>query len=216
MKPVIYFDIETGPLPEDQIRIPPFDPSEVKLGNVKDPAKIEAKLKAAEANHRQSIIDNAALDALTGQVLLIAYEVRGEAPVAIHGKPESEILKEFWDLVTRFDRCPFIIGFNIKGFDLPFLVRRSWALGVTVPGWIRQGRFWHDFILDVREMWQLGDSRAKGSLEAVSQHLGLGGKTGDGALFYKLYAKDPVAAVAYALRDVELVHLIHQRIAGGF
>ena len=140
MKPVIYFDIETGPLPEDQIRIPPFDPAEVKLGNVKDPAKIEAKLKAAEANHRQSIIDNAALDALTGQVLMIAYHVRGEAAsVAIHGKPEAEILTEWWALVTRFDRCPFVIGFNIKGFDLPFLVRRSWALGVVVPGWIRQG-----------------------------------------------------------------------------
>ena len=34
----IIFDIETGPLPETELAalLPPFDPNEVKVGNIKD------------------------------------------------------------------------------------------------------------------------------------------------------------------------------------
>jgi hypothetical protein len=40
------FDIETGPLPLEQLEaaLPPFDAAEVKTGNLKDPALIAAKL----------------------------------------------------------------------------------------------------------------------------------------------------------------------------
>jgi hypothetical protein len=219
MKPIIYFDIETGPLPEDQIRIPPFEPAEVKLGNIKDPAKIAAKIAAAESNHRASVIDNAALDPLTGQVLLIAYRLKGEDPtmLVVGGKDdEAWLLRSWWHLVCQFDRIPLLIGFNVKPFDLPFLIRRSWALGVPVPGWLRNGRYWNDAIIDLREVWQLGDNRARGSLESVSQHLGLGGKSGDGALFYKVFAEDREAAINYALRDLALTEGVHLKLCGGF
>ncbi len=63
----IVFDIETGPLPESELvaLVPPFDPAEVKTGNIKDPEKIAAKIAEAEANHRCDFFDKAALDPLT-------------------------------------------------------------------------------------------------------------------------------------------------------
>jgi hypothetical protein len=59
---MIVFDIETGPLPSDEIRAnsapfvpapPPgdFDPSAVKLGNLKDEAKIAAKINDAREEY---------------------------------------------------------------------------------------------------------------------------------------------------------------------
>ena len=69
----IVFDVETGPLAESELSalLPPFDPAEVKTGNLKDPAKIAEKIAEAEANHRRDFFDKAALDPLTGRVIAI-------------------------------------------------------------------------------------------------------------------------------------------------
>lgn len=59
----IVFDIETAPLPEEQIAsmIPPFDEAEVKVGNIKDPALIAEKIAKAKEKHISDFIDKAAL-----------------------------------------------------------------------------------------------------------------------------------------------------------
>src|SRR5476651_2330269 len=69
----IVFDLETGPLAESELSalLPPFDPADVKTGNLKDPAKIAEKIAEAEANHKRDFIERAALDPLTGRVLAI-------------------------------------------------------------------------------------------------------------------------------------------------
>jgi hypothetical protein len=67
--PTIIFDIETGPLPLSELNIPPFNPADVKLGNVKNPDLIAERIQKAEENHTADFIKNAALDALSGQTL---------------------------------------------------------------------------------------------------------------------------------------------------
>src|SRR5262245_13453189 len=69
----IIFDVETGPLADSELSalLPPFDPAEVKTGNLKDPSKIAEKIAEAEANHRRDFFDKAALDPLTGRVVAI-------------------------------------------------------------------------------------------------------------------------------------------------
>jgi len=71
---MITCDIETGPLPEDVILsvLPPFDPEDVKLGNLKDPVKVAAKIDEARENHAAKFIEKAALSPLTGEVLVSA------------------------------------------------------------------------------------------------------------------------------------------------
>ena len=82
----IVFDVETGPLAESELSalLPPFDPAEVRTGNLKDPAKIAEKIAEAEANHRREFFDRAALDPLTGRVvaigMLVFPEIRGQRP----------------------------------------------------------------------------------------------------------------------------------------
>ena len=208
--PRIYFDIETGPLPLSELVIPPFDPSQVKLGNIKNPDIIAEKIQRAEENHVSDYIRNAALDAISGQVLCIGYRIEHEAPAVLCADADGEkaILLQFWALLDSFERKPQLIGFNTKPFDLPFLIKRSWKHRVTVPYWLRNGRYWNDLIVDLRESWQLGDNRAHGSLAAISRHLGLGDKAGNGAMFSELFKTNRQAALDYCLRDVELTQKV--------
>ena len=226
--PINTFDIETGPLAESELStlLPPFDPAEVKTGNLKDPAKIMEKIAEAEANHRRDFFDKAALDPITGRVVAIGVLADGhqadghqtdshhegcqrdyaEGEFFIIGhEDEARTLTEFWKLVRgEMGRINPLIGFNIFNFDLPFLIKRSWKLRVPVPFGLRRGRYWSDQICDLRECWQLGDRQAKGSLDAIARHLGVGCKNGDGKAFAELWATDRAKAEAYLRNDVEL------------
>ena len=164
--PTIIFDIETGPLPLSELHIPPFNPADVKLGNTKDPDKIADKIQAAEANHANDYIRSAALDALSGQVLCIGYRKQDQETAVLSAGADGEaaMLRQWWALLNYYERTPRLVGFNIKAFDLPFLIKRSWKHRITPPYWLRQGRYWNDLVVDLREVWQLGDSRAHGSL----------------------------------------------------
>ena len=208
--PTVIFDIETGPLPSQELVIPPFDPKEVKLGNIKNPDLIAEKIQKAEETHVADYIRNAALDAISGQVLCIGYRIEHDQPAVLCSDADGEIamLRQWWAALNDFERQPKLIGFNIKAFDLPFLIRRSWRHRLTVPYWLRQGRYWNDLIVDLREVWQLGDSRAHGSLAAISRHLGLGDKAGNGAMFSELWNTDRQAAVNYCLRDVQITQQV--------
>jgi len=103
--PRIYFDIETGPLPIAELVIPPFDPSQVKLGNIKNPDIIAEKIQRAEENHVSDYIKHAALDALSGQVLCIGYRVEHEQPAVLCADADGEkaMLLQFWELEAPGD-----------------------------------------------------------------------------------------------------------------
>jgi predicted PolB exonuclease-like 3'-5' exonuclease len=206
----IYFDIETGPMPLSELVIPPFVASDVKLGNIKNPDLIAEKIQRAEETHVSDYIRGAALDALSGQILCIGYRIEHETPSVLccDADGEAEMLRQWWQLISSMERQPSLIGFNVKPFDLPFLIKRSWKHRITPPYWIRQGRYWSELVVDLREVWQLGDSRAHGSLGAISRHLGLGDKAGNGAMFSELFKTDREAAINYCLRDVELTQKV--------
>jgi len=208
--PTIIFDIETGALPFGELAIPAFNPADVKLGNTKDPDKIAERIRQAEENHVTDYIKNAALDALSGQVLCVGYRLERDEPAILSSDADGEaaMLRQWWELLNTWERQPRLIGFNIKAFDLPFLIKRSWKHRITVPYWIRHGRYWNDLIVDLREVWQLGDNRAHGSLGAISRHLGLGEKTGNGADFANLWKTNRQAAIDYCLQDVKLTQQV--------
>jgi len=204
----IIFDVETGPLAESELvaMMPAFDPAEVKCGNLKDPAKIAEKLAEAEANHRRDFFDKAALDPLTGRVVAIGMlDIETDKFFIIGHDDEARTLTEFW-AATRGEmgRNNPLIGFNIHSFDLPFLIRRSWKHRVTVPFGIRRGRYWSDQVCDLRDCWQLGDRQARGSLDTIARHLGVGAKNGDGKAFAELWQSDRPKAEAYLRNDIEL------------
>lgn len=210
-----YFDIETAPLPDDQLeRVKPIFEAPA---NYKDPEKIKANIAEQEAAWR----DRAALDATTGRVLCIGV-LDGEIFDCIDGfeaNNEARGLKNFWMWLDTMQLALShnVVGFAIFHFDLPFLLRRSWVHGVQVPMIVRRSsrwQPWHENIQDMAELWQCGNREQRVSLDTLAKTLGVGAKNGDGKDFAKLYATDKDAAFAYLRNDLNLTRDCWQRITG--
>jgi len=220
---VIIFDIETGPLPDDHLQkmLPDFDPDKavpdpgkfeaasVKTGNLgaekaaekiakakDDHAKAvknrKAKVEKAREEHFAKFKEKAALSPLYGQVLAIGIldDMENRSYITQSALDDEDIvIKTFWSTMTSKN-----IGHNIHGFDLPFLVRRSWANDIAVPQkTIENYRFWHHGYVDLMQVWQLGNRQEYVSLDTLCKFFGIPGKPDDvgGADFARLFNGTP-------------------------
>ena len=202
----VVFDIETGALPDEQIKqiAPAFKESSVLTGNLGLEKSLE-KIKAARERHLLSIIDKAALHAEYGEVLAIGIEAEGQTTILTGD--EANILKQFWDRADADCRQGLIswVGFNILSFDLPFLFRRSLINGVSIPHGLQPvTRYWPTFFRDLMDTWKAGDWKALISLDRFCKACGQPGKSGDGKHFKELFEEDQDAAVAYLENDLKI------------
>lgn len=225
---MIVFDIETGPLPLDSIRhlmpefvdyVGEFDPASVKCGNLKDAAKIKEKVDAARAAHQglqasqpfrkaaheSQFLERAALSPGTGCVRAIGFLEEGKSHLHCDDeRTEIDLLIRFWS-VFQHTAGP-MVGHNIFGFDLPFLVRRSYLLDVDVPTSVRKGRYWSPVFIDTMDVWSCGAARDYIKLDDLAKVCGLDGKLEgvNGANFSGLLETDPEKAKEYLKRDLEV------------
>ena len=196
----IVFDIETAGIRDKALELaepfrnfeplPPFDPKAVKVGNLKNPDKIAEKIREAEEEYPQrvkeheeayekakleyqaKVVSKAALNALCGRV--VAIGIKTESEETILSGEEADILKKFWEFYgTHGDN---FVGWNIAGFDVPFLVRRSWMRGVQFPTSIYNGRFLSVDFIDLMEKFACGEYGYKLSLDNAAKFFGVPGK----------------------------------------
>lgn len=225
------FDIETGPRDWSEIegfwKAPEkpgvFDPNSVKYGNTKDAAKRAAKLEEAKLAHaalvadfdaeieksKQELLGKAALSPVTGRVLAIGYLDKQCDIDGLTGEnTEAAILETFWEYYgTALANRDRLVGFNIYGFDLPFIVRRSWLLGVDVPSdVIRDNRYWNKVFIDLMQVWGCGNYGERISLDNLCQFFGGPRKNGDGAEFSKLWLNPETRqqAIEYLANDLRM------------
>ena len=193
----IIMDIETGPLDISQLTalIPEFKPD----SRLKDPEKIKLDLESK----KQDWLSEAALHANTGQILAIGI-LHGIDWRILHSKPETDIINEFWDRFEHSVGASFI-GHYIKGFDVPFIMRRSWLLGIKIPFGVINGRYLSPRFIDTMEVWSCGVFKETISLDNLSKACGLKGKNGDGKDFSKLFETDKDKALEYLANDLKLV-----------
>jgi hypothetical protein len=237
----LVFDFETGPQDDEPLKLmlpefvpddPPglFDESLVKVGNLKDPAKIKDKMDKAREEHAASVANyssdvakarashwddfksKAALSASTGRLVAIGLLYpSGTAIIDCDGDREEDGLRAFWKHVEMClqDSIP-MIGFNSNYFDMPFAIRRSWILGVPIPTGVRVGRFFNPLFIDLMRVWAL-DGRDMVSLDTLAKAFGLPAKVKEvdgvavsGATFYHLWRSNRVVAEKYLARDLEI------------
>jgi len=196
----IVFDIETGP--RSRAELSEIAPTFEAPANWKDPEKIRACIAEKEADWFQS----AALSAVTGRVLAIGYLDAATEELGFFATgDEAADLAAFWRLVAPAGYLPApIVGFNSNRFDLPFLIRRSWRLGVPVPSAFTRGRFLPSECVDILDTWKCGVREDSISLDTLARYLGVGRKTGSGADFAGLWATDPSGALACLANDLRL------------
>ena len=94
----LYFDIETGPAPDEHLEwiAPDFDEREVKTGNLGVEKALE-KIQAARSSHLSRIRQKAALHAEYGQIKAIAY-IHEDGTEEFDVGDEKGLVSRFWEL----------------------------------------------------------------------------------------------------------------------
>lgn len=204
------FDIETGPRPEAEI---------IDLApDFKAPANYKNKEKIAAAidEQKQEWLSRAALSAVTGKVLAVGWYQDGETTI-LGEDDEAETLRKTWTLIEDAARDRrAVIGFNSNRFDIPFLTRRSWALGVDVPSGLYGARGYvnHTVFVDIMDEWACGDRQATVKLDTLAKFLGCGAKNGSGAEFAGLWESDRAKAIEYLRNDILMTVRVAARLVG--
>jgi hypothetical protein len=203
----------------------PFDPSSVKPGNRKGEKLVEfmdearerhrqdellyekrctEAIKAAKVQYKSQALEKAALCATTCRILVSGFLDHGQHVLIEGERSEPSILHKTWSMLAA---AKVVVGFNILGFDLPVMFRRSKILGVPIPPDMlhrRGGRiFWDERFIDLLEIWRAG-TREWIDLGKLARALGVGDKNGSGGEFAELYATDRAAALEYARNDLNL------------
>lgn len=80
---------------------------------------------------------------------------------SFYGEDEKTIVEEFMTTASKiFANYPKMnfVGHNIKGFDLPFLIKRAIIHGIRVPQqfWLQKQKPWENCLLDTYEIWKFG------------------------------------------------------------
>ena len=186
-----------------------FDQSQVKLGNLKDPEKIAKKLleaelgwpafrAKAEAAHIGAFKSMCSLSALTGKIACISYAIDGASWVEIDGSSidpddvaakrdiieedfpsETALLKSFWEQWNKYE---WMIGFASKGFDLPFIIQRSWINKIPIGiNPVEKDNPKHIDLMNVWRQWawrpkESDETRVKENLENICAVFGIEGK----------------------------------------
>jgi predicted PolB exonuclease-like 3'-5' exonuclease len=214
MKEIFVFDLESGPVSPELLQ--QLKPKFTANKTLKDPDKIKADIEAKEREY----IERAALDATTAQVLAIGM-TSGLDTVSIlfqqdmdgDRNKEVQLLSRFWLwLRGHLGEGNKVVGFAIKHFDLPMLLRRSFINGVAVPNIIQRGRYWNDNIIDLQELWCAGNREQTINLDRLSKVLGVGAKNGSGADFANLLATDKKLAIEYLTNDLSLTRKCAEKI----
>ena len=226
---ICVFDIETGPLPDEEIaRIaPPFNEDKVKVGNLGLEKQL-AKVKEARENHLAKIKNKAALNGEYGRVLACGF-AQGDATewVSVNeveslfiaeetDKAEAALLKKIWARLgkARESHC-LLVGHNSNAFDLPHLLRRSFILHVR-PLWeiVPNRRYFPDFCVDLMDAWRMGDydPEKRIGLDRLAKAMGFEGKSGSGKYFAETWRNDPDAAKEYLETDIRVTWRVAARI----
>lgn len=135
----LVLDIETAPIEN----VDAFLGSIQAPANYTKPESIAKYIEEKTAEER----DKAALDPDLCRVVCIAFQLQGES--VVHGDvakteaEEKQLLERWWAFVRKASNPIKVTyaGFNIAGFDLPVLLRRSQFLGVKNTPHIRLGRY---------------------------------------------------------------------------
>ena len=78
-----------------------------------------------------------------------------------YGDDEQTLLEEFTDvsrkIISKYPQMQWV-GHNIKGFDLPYIIKRSLINEVKVPKafYLHKQKPWENCLIDTQDIWKFG------------------------------------------------------------
>lgn len=112
-----------------------------------------------------------------GQVVFDDHDGLQFRVKSFYGDSEKDVLGQLMTALSAlFRRAPGLklVGHNIKGFDAPFLIRRSLInrVAVAAPLHLQNVKPWESCLLDTSEIWKFG-SWSGASLSLICDLLGI-------------------------------------------
>ena len=215
----LYLDIETAPTSRPEVveyltsKIEP--PS-----NYKSEEAIKKWWATRGAEKTKEVVTKTALNPAFGKVIAIGVTDAESDRELIAVGDEHDVLEEFHSEIFSGEKArPTFVGFNIFGFDLPFLYRRAVILGHTMLA-LRLMPYvtrWYDnteHTIDLMLEWTLGRYGEHISMRELALALGIEGvdMNESGAGVPEMYEKgDLDGVVEHLKRDLALLAEIDKR-----
>lgn len=203
----LFFDIETIPAQSDEDRA-------AYLASLKPPRNYGEE--AAQKWRESQDVDATALDPMWGHICAISWAEGDAEPftrVITTVDDEMAILANFLEAIPC-DATRMLVGHNITGFDIPFVIKRAVILGLKLPPDAelpRDAKPWSKTVFDTMTRW---DARKFASLDAMCRVFRIPGK-GDfsGADVAGAFADGDLQRIAdYCADDVRRVRSVYQRM----
>ena len=160
-------------------------------------------------------LDETALDWSFGRIVCIGMVISDKGAgtleeVCLAGTDEAAILRDFWQAIRPSD---YLIGHNLMGFDLPYILARSVICQVKPSRRFELRRFTTDHVYDTLNVWSQWGRSKFSKLETLAAIMGFDGKTGSGdQVAGWAAAGDWERIKSYCMDDVRLTRAIYQRM----
>ena len=188
---------------------------------IKLPASIEKWHKESKAEAIAEAIDKTGLDGAFGQVVCIGCDLHDSGqPEAVYGLDEPDLLTRFNAVLDTIPRnmhnATTVVGHNIIGFDLRFLLQRYIVNGIRPHAIINaaaKAKPWDANVYDT--MTQFAGFGNRISLDKLCMALGIPTPKSDmdGSMVGKAVAEGRLLEVVeYCKRDVAATRIAYRRM----
>ena len=214
----IYLDIET--LPTERADVIDMLASQIKPpATYKKPESIAQWLTENRESELDSLVRKTALDGAFGRICCFGFAI-DDQPADTFVGTETDILAGVSTLLNALNSDRYttlIIGHNICGFDLRFLLQRYIVNQLPVPFLIRYAanlKPWEsDKVFDTMTQWAGVGNRI--SLDKLCMALGVNSPKGDldGSKVFDYWKAGRIAEIAeYCKKDVEATRQVFRRM----
>jgi DNA polymerase elongation subunit (family B) len=126
------------------------------------------------------------------------------------GPDEAALLEQFWKAVQPDDH---LIGHNLIGFDLPYIMARSVIAKVKPSRRIDLRRYRTDAVYDTMQVWCGWEAGKYPKLDTLAAIMGFQGKSGSGAQVAGWAdAGEWEQIKAYCMDDVRITRSVYERM----
>lgn len=215
----LYLDVET--LATDRQDVREYIASKVTPpATMSKPETIAKWIAESKAEAVEEAVSKTALDGSFGRVCVIGWALGDETPQTVYSDAdEKHVLKLFARAMSSVPQTSCVVGHNVTGFDLRFLLQRYIINGIKPPAIIRnaaQAKPWETgVVFDTMVQWSGAGAKPGGSLEKLCLALGIPSPKTDitGATVGAAVAAGRIQEVAeYCAKDVIATRAIHKRM----
>ena len=172
----------------------------------------------------KSYKEKSALHAEFGRIVCIsvgAYGVKGFHVKSYYGENEKLLISEFVRGLKKTFSNPkysYLCGHNIRGFDVPYIVRRMMVNGLDIPEILNVvgKKPWETkHLIDTQEMWGMGQFKYRTSVKVLAAMFGIPTPKDDidGSMVSSAYWKGETMRIAtYCEKDVVATARIYHKM----